>query len=143
MFSRIVAAVLIAASTLVASYAAEPIGTFDVAGSNPGNRGRYSGTVTVERTGDTFRVTWDVGRQTFVGTGIGTDKGIASAAEALPIRTRASGTAQPSGVGSSGRPTRSPTVRRSDVPRTRIPPGDPPTFSMATTTNASSTARRT
>ena len=39
--------------------------------------GPYSGTVTVERTGETFRVTWDIGNQTYVGTGIGSEKGIA------------------------------------------------------------------
>ena len=42
-----------------------------------GRQGRYSGTVTVERTGDTFRVTWDIGSQTYVGTGIGSEKGLA------------------------------------------------------------------
>ena len=31
----------------------------------------------MEKTGDTFRVTWDIGGQTFVGTGIGSDKGFA------------------------------------------------------------------
>ena len=33
----------------------------------------------MERTGDTFRVTWDIGSQTYVGTGIGSDKGLAVA----------------------------------------------------------------
>ena len=33
--------------------------------------------MTVERTGDTYRVTWDIGGQTFVGTGIGSDNGFA------------------------------------------------------------------
>ncbi len=41
------------------------------------SKGQYTGTVTVERTGETFRVTWDIGSQTFVGTGIGSDKGLA------------------------------------------------------------------
>jgi len=57
--------------------AGDPVGRYSVVGSNPGGQGRYSGTVTVERTGDTFRVTWDIGSQTFVGTGIGSDKGFA------------------------------------------------------------------
>ena len=53
--------------------AGDPVGRYSVVGSNPGGQGRYSGTVTVERTGDTFRVTWDIGSQTFVGS----DKGFA------------------------------------------------------------------
>src|SRR5438309_5657242 len=69
------AAVLIA--TTVLAFAGDPVGRYSVVGSNPGGRGRYSGTVEVERTGDTFRVTWDVGGQTFVGTGIGSEKGLA------------------------------------------------------------------
>ena len=49
---------------------ASPFGRYSVVGSNPGGRSRYSGTVTVERTGDTFRVTWDIGSPTFVGTAL-------------------------------------------------------------------------
>ena len=77
MFSKLgVCAVILIGSTVWAS-AGDPAGTYSVIGSNPGGRGRYSGTVTVERTGDTFRVTWDIGNQTYVGTGIGSEKGIA------------------------------------------------------------------
>ena len=59
------------------AFAGDPVGRYAVVGSNPGDKGRYSGTVTVERTGETFRVTWDIGSQTFVGTGIGSEKGLA------------------------------------------------------------------
>ena len=59
------------------AFAGDPVGRYHVVGSNPGDKGRYSGTVTVERTGETFRVTWDIGSQTFVGTGIGSEKGLA------------------------------------------------------------------
>ena len=59
------------------AFAGDPVGRYSLAGSNPGGNGRYSGTVTVEKTGDTYRVTWDVGSQTFVGTGIGSEKGFA------------------------------------------------------------------
>ena len=62
--------------TLTAS-AGEPAGRYAVEGSNPGGGARYQGVVTVERTDDTFRVTWDIGGQTFVGTGIGSDRGLA------------------------------------------------------------------
>ena len=72
---------LAALVTLVMSsglaFAGDPAGRYSVLGSNPGKKDRYAGTVTVERTGDTFRVTWDIGNQTFVGTGIGSDKGFA------------------------------------------------------------------
>ena len=62
----IVIAVLVAGGMIDCSlaFAGDPAGTYNVVGSNPGGRGRYSGTVTVERTGDTFRVTWDIGNQT-------------------------------------------------------------------------------
>jgi hypothetical protein len=59
------------------AFAGDPVGRYGVVGSNPGDKGRYSGTVTVERTGETFRVTWDIGSQTFIGTGIGSEKGLA------------------------------------------------------------------
>ena len=62
-------AALVLSSTM--AFAGDPVGRYSVVGTNPGNKGRYSGTVRVERTGDTFRVTWDIGTQTFVGTGIG------------------------------------------------------------------------
>jgi hypothetical protein len=50
---------------------ADPVGHYDVSGQNPGGGSTYSGSVVVERTGDTYRVTWTIGRQRFVGTGIG------------------------------------------------------------------------
>jgi hypothetical protein len=59
------------------AFAGDPVGRYGVVGSNPGDKGQYTGTVTVERTGETFRVTWDIGSQTFVGTGIGSEKGLA------------------------------------------------------------------
>src|SRR5262245_47198313 len=56
---------------LTATIAAEPTGTYRVEGNNPGNSGaRYTGTVTVERTGETYRVTWVINNQRFSGTGI-------------------------------------------------------------------------
>jgi hypothetical protein len=68
-------AALVLSSTL--AFAGDPVGRYSVVGTNPGNKARYSGTVRVERTGETFRVTWDIGSQTFVGTGIGSEKGLA------------------------------------------------------------------
>jgi hypothetical protein len=54
-----------------AALAADPVGRYDVEGSNPGGGGKYHGTVTVEKTGETYRVVWIVGSTRYVGTGIG------------------------------------------------------------------------
>ncbi len=62
------AALLLSAAT---AFAADPTGEYSVAGSNPGSGSRYGGTVTVEKTGQTYRVVWVVGGQRYVGTGIG------------------------------------------------------------------------
>jgi hypothetical protein len=80
MLRKLILTVVLMVSGFVAdssAWAGDPAGSYNVTGSNPGGRGGYSGTVTVERTGDTFRVTWDIGNQTYVGTGIGSEKGIA------------------------------------------------------------------
>jgi hypothetical protein len=60
-----------------AAFAADPVGRYDVEGTNPGNGSAYRGTVTVERTGETYRVTWIVGSTRYVGTGIGNREFIA------------------------------------------------------------------
>jgi hypothetical protein len=54
-----------------ASLAADPVGTYEISGTNPGVGSKYSGTAVVQRTGDTFQVTVTMGGRTFVGTGIG------------------------------------------------------------------------
>ena len=54
-----------------AAYAADPVGTYSVSGTNPGKSDGYSGTVTVTRTGETYRVVWVVGDTRYIGTGIG------------------------------------------------------------------------
>lgn len=59
---------LMAATT---AFAADPVGSYVVRGANPGGQGGYSGTVTVEKTGDTYRVIWLVGGTRYIGTGIG------------------------------------------------------------------------
>lgn len=45
-------------------------GQYRVTGINPGGGGRYSGTVRVSRTGQTYSVIWNIGSQTFEGVGI-------------------------------------------------------------------------
>jgi hypothetical protein len=77
MLPRLTLVVVAIGMSVVVACADDPVGRYTVQGTNPGNGSAYSGTVVVERTGDTFRVTWDIGRQTFVGTGIGSDEGLA------------------------------------------------------------------
>jgi hypothetical protein len=68
--------IAIVLGTTLAS-AGPPEGRYRVTGNNPGSGSAYAGTVTVERTGETFRVVWQIASQTFQGTGIGSDKGLA------------------------------------------------------------------
>ena len=55
-----------------AAFAADPVGRYQVEGGNPGDSGAYRGVVTVQKTGQTYRVIWTIGSSRFVGTGIET-----------------------------------------------------------------------
>jgi len=68
---RMIATGVAALLWATAAFAADPVGSYNVEGSNPGGSGNYRGTVTVEKTGDTYRVVWVVGSTRYVGTGIG------------------------------------------------------------------------
>jgi hypothetical protein len=70
---------LFALATLtLATAVAEPVGRFKVIGTNPGDpNSRYSGTVVVTRTGETYRVIWQIQGQQYEGTGIGNKEFIA------------------------------------------------------------------
>jgi hypothetical protein len=50
--SALIALVLSTSATL-----ADPVGTYEMSGTNPGTGSKHSGTVVVQRTGDTFHVT--------------------------------------------------------------------------------------
>jgi hypothetical protein len=51
---------------------ADPIGSYEVSGTNPGTGLKYFGAVIVQRTGDTFQVTWAYpSGQRVIGIGIG------------------------------------------------------------------------
>ncbi|MBB4301761.1 hypothetical protein GGD81_000778 [Rhodobium orientis] len=50
---------------------ADPTGSYDVVGENPNTGGEYQGTVSVSRTGQTYRVVWSIAGQNYVGTGLG------------------------------------------------------------------------
>jgi len=67
-----IGAVLALVLTVVSSLA-EPAGTYRVSGTNPGSGSTYSGTVTVERKGDTFLVHWTIAGSRQIRIGIGKD----------------------------------------------------------------------
>ena len=71
LFMRHLFAVCAAALLWSATAFADPVGRYAVEGTNPGGGSQYTGTVTVEKTGDTYRVIWVVGSNRYVGTGIG------------------------------------------------------------------------
>jgi hypothetical protein len=75
----IVRAVAAAAAVALISTAAlaDPVGRYTIRGTNPGSGSTYSGEVAVTKTGDTYRVVWNVGGQTYTGTGIGSDNFLA------------------------------------------------------------------
>jgi hypothetical protein len=54
----------------IAPALADPIGKYDVKGANPGSGSAYDGSVTVEKSGDAYRVIWQIGSQFFIGTGV-------------------------------------------------------------------------
>lgn len=58
-------------SLMLTSAMAGPEGTYTVEGNSPGSGAPYEGTVTVERTGETYQVVWEIGGTTFVGSGLG------------------------------------------------------------------------
>jgi hypothetical protein len=67
LFAVIAAAFLLSAATAFA----DPVGSYSVVGNNPGGSSEYRGTVTVEKTGQTYRVVWVVAGTRYIGTGIG------------------------------------------------------------------------
>jgi len=64
LFAVSTAALLLSVAT---AFAADPVGSYSVAGTNPSDGDKYSGTVTVEKTGETYRVTWIVGGTRYIG----------------------------------------------------------------------------
>jgi hypothetical protein len=66
-----------AALTLCTTAAfAQMTGQYKVDGQNP-DGSKYSGTAAIEKTGDTYRVTWTISGERFIGTGIGSPEAIA------------------------------------------------------------------
>lgn len=76
LFGAVAATVLFAQVALAADFA----GSYDVQGTGPGGGGAYEGVVTIRKSGDgVYQVTWVIGKDTFVGTGIGGPGGLAVA----------------------------------------------------------------
>lgn len=55
---------------------AQMTGQYKVEGKNPDGTA-YSGSASIEKTGDTYRVVWNIGGERFIGTGIGSNEAIA------------------------------------------------------------------
>lgn len=69
---KFLAVLAIAGALLFSAHAqADPAGSYDVVGENPDTGGEYRGTVEVSRTGQTYRVVWNIAGTKYVGTGLG------------------------------------------------------------------------
>ena len=71
-----VPAVALSLTSLTSAAIAQVIGRCNVEGQNPSGS-TCAGTATIEKTGDTYRLVWTIDGTRFVGTGIGSDEGIA------------------------------------------------------------------
>ena len=70
MIGKFAGAAIALLASVTLAFAGDPVGSYGVAGANPGNPdSQYSGTVSVQKTGDTYLVIWSIGSQTFTGTG--------------------------------------------------------------------------
>ncbi|HEV2605493.1 MAG TPA: hypothetical protein VGU24_17740 [Microvirga sp.] len=75
---RALSVVTAAALFCLAPFGASALeGQYRVQGANPGGADKYAGTVTVQRTGDTYSVVWQIAGARYVGTGIGGPEGLA------------------------------------------------------------------
>lgn len=70
MLIRCLTAAALLALTPIAAMA-DPVGLYDVVGTNANDGSEYKGTAEVKRTGDTYTVTWNIGVSNFIGTGLG------------------------------------------------------------------------
>jgi hypothetical protein len=68
---RTIASALAVLTLMLTAANAEPVGRYLAEGTDAANGAPYTATVSVERTGDTYRVTWVVGNTRYDGTGIG------------------------------------------------------------------------
>jgi hypothetical protein len=73
---KTVVAVAAVLSLWASAASAQFTGQYKVQGENP-DGSTYGGSAQIEKTGDTWRVTWNIGGTRFTGTGIGSDEAIA------------------------------------------------------------------
>ena len=57
--------------SLAVSAMADPVGSYNVVGKNSQDGSEYHGSVTVARTGETYKVIWNIAGTKFDGVGIG------------------------------------------------------------------------
>lgn len=74
---RLSVAALLGVLAVGPALAADPVGRYDVTGKDPGGGAEYTGSVVVEKTGDTYKVTWTIAGERYVGTAIGDSGGMA------------------------------------------------------------------
>ena len=65
----VLAAIALAASPALAL--ADPVGTWNISGTNLEDNSAYTGTVTIEREGGVYRVEWDIDGKKLHGIGLG------------------------------------------------------------------------
>jgi hypothetical protein len=59
MIGKLALAMLALMASVSLAFAGDPVGSYDVADANPGSPdSQYSGTVSVQKTGDTYLVIW-------------------------------------------------------------------------------------
>lgn len=68
---RNAAAGMVALLTAATGAFAGPEGSYDVVGTNPGDGSSYTGSVTVEQTGETYQVIWEISGTRFIGSALG------------------------------------------------------------------------
>ena len=73
--ARIAGAAAALAMMATAAFA-DVAGRYAIQGQNP-DGSSYRGSAEVQKTGDTYRVTWTIDGQRYVGTGIGSDEALA------------------------------------------------------------------
>ncbi len=75
MRSLLMAAVLLL-TVAARAFAADPVGAYDVQGTSPGGSD-YTGTVKVTKTGQTYKIVWEIGDTRYTGTAIGDNQFLA------------------------------------------------------------------
>jgi hypothetical protein len=76
MKTTLTAALVLSLAAFSSSAMAQMTGQYKVSGENP-DGSTYRGSAAIEKTGDTYKVTRNIGGDRFIGTGIGSPEAIA------------------------------------------------------------------